>query len=222
MVDPLIPVSAFSSAARCPVHVFFDRSKPWVEPPEYTICKQISYHLGSAIEKNVIWDEICRVAPGIDPSYQSYCDSCIDQCSHAEWRSASEHDLFVKSDRFGICGTIDKIYPEFPYFSVTRSVKPPVAGIYSSDRIRVLAYTICLSELLGENLPGAIIDYIPGGISRYYEIQPRDMRRFYSIRKVLMNINSGGVPKKPLFAPCKGCSYQERCDQGPTRLSDLF
>ena len=222
MNSRLIPVSEFSSAARCPVRAFFDRSNTWIEPAEYTICKQISYHLGQPFEKNVIWDEICRISPGIDPAYRYYSDTCIDQCDSYQWRVASEYDLFVKSDRFGICGTIDRIYPEAPYFSITRSVKPPVVGVYSADRIRVLGYAICLSELLGKELRGASIDYIPGGISRYYEIQPRDMRRFYSIRKILINMDAGGVPKKPLRAPCGACSYQGRCDPGPTRLSDFF
>jgi CRISPR-associated exonuclease Cas4 len=222
MNNPLIPVSELSSAVRCPVRAFYNRSIPWVEPAEYTICKQISYHLGFPIEKNAVWDEICRVAPGIDPAYRYYCESCIDQCSNREWGVASEHDLFVKSDRFGICGTIDRVFTDTPYFSIIRSVKPPVSGIYSGDRIRVLGYALCLSELLGKELHGASIDYIPGGISRYYEIQPRDMRKFYSIRKILMNINAGCVPKKPLHAPCDGCSYKVRCDPGPTRLSDLF
>lgn len=222
MNDQLIPVSELASAARCPVRVYFDRSVPWVEPSEYTICKQISYHLGDRIELDTIWEEICTISPGIDPSYKSYCEACIDQCNSQEWRVPSEQDLFVKSDRFGICGTIDRIYPEEPYFSITRSVKPPVSGIHTGDRIRVLGYALCLSELLGKELHGASIDYIPGGISRYCEIQPRDMRRFYSMRQVLMNMNAGGVPKKPLYAPCGACSYQRRCDPGPTRLSDLF
>ncbi len=222
MNSRLIPVSELSSAVRCPVRVFFDRSNPWVEPSEYTICKQISYHLGGRIERDEVWEEICRISPGIDPTYKSYYESCVDQCGSQEWREASEHDLFVKSDHFGICGTIDRIYTDEPYFSITRSVRPPVFGISSGDRIRVLGYALCLSELLGKDVHGAAIDYIPGGISRYYEIQPRDMRRFYSIRKILMNMNDGGVPKKPLRAPCEACPYQGRCDPGPTRLSDYF
>jgi CRISPR-associated exonuclease Cas4 len=222
MNNRLIPVSELSSAARCPVRVFFDRSNPWVEPSEYTICKQISYHLGGRIERDEVWDEVRRISPGIDPLYKSYCESCIDECDNQEWRVPTEHDLFVKSDRFGICGTIDRIYPDAPFFSIIRSVKPPISGIYSGDRIRVLGYALCLSEMLGKELRGASVDYIPSGISRYCEIQPRDMRRFYSIRKILMNMNAGGVPKKPIYAPCDGCPYQARCDPGPTRLSDLF
>ena len=222
MSNRLIPVSELSSALRCPVRVFFDRSNTWVEPSEYTICKQISYYLGEAIEKEDIWGEICRISPGLDPSYKYYYQACIDQCSSREWRVASEHDLFVMSDRFGICGTVDNIYQDAPYFSIIRSVKPPVSGIYPGDRIRVLGYALCLSELLGKELHGASVDYIPGGVSRYCEIQPRDMRKFFSIRKVLLNLDSGAVPKKPIRAPCEACPYRERCDPGPTRLSDLL
>jgi CRISPR-associated exonuclease Cas4 len=222
MTNGLIPVSELSSALRCPVRVFFDRSNPWSEPSEYTICKQISYYLGGGIQKDDVWDEICRITPGIDPSYKNYCETCINQCKSHNWREASEHDLFVKSEHFGICGTIDNIYTDTPYFSIIRSVKPPVSGIYPGDRIRVLGYALCLSELLGQEVRGASVDYIPSGVSRYCEIQPRDMRMFYSIRKVLMNLNAGAVPKKPLRAPCKACQYHERCDPGPTRLSDLL
>ncbi len=222
MNNQLIPVSELSSAALCPVRAFFNRSNPFTEPAEYTICKQISSHLGSPVDKAVVWDEICTIAPGTDPSYQSYCESCIDACASREWRVASGNDFFVKSDRFGICGTIDRVYTESPYFSVTRSVKPPTSGVYPSDRIRVLGYALCLSEMSGKEVNGASVDYIPGGISRYCEIQPRDMRRFYSARQVLMNMNAGGVPKKPLIAPCEFCPYRERCDPGPTRLSDLL
>jgi CRISPR-associated exonuclease Cas4 len=222
MNSPLIRISELSSAERCPVRVFFDRSNPWVEPPEYTICKQISYQLGGMIDNDEIWDEICRISPDIEPSYRDYCNSCIDQCGCQEWRVANGHDLFVKSDRFGICGTIDRIYTEAPYFSIIRCVKPPVSGIYPGDRIRVVGYALCLSEMLGKELHGASVEYIPGGISRYCEIQPRDMRRFYAMKKILVNMNAGGVPTKPLTARCEACTYLRRCDPGPTRLSDLF
>lgn len=222
MNSRFIPVSELSKAARCPVRVFFDRAVPWAEPPEYTICKQISYHLGGLIDKQAVWDEISRVCTGIEPSYETYCSSMIDRCSFSEWRTASEHDIFVKSDKFGICGTIDRLFTEKPYFSIVRAVNPPVSGIYSTDRLRVLGYALCLSELIGEEIKGAYVDYIPGGISRYYEIQPRDMRKFYSIRKLLLNMNTGLAPKKPLHAPCNNCPYKLRCDPGPTRLSDLF
>jgi CRISPR-associated exonuclease Cas4 len=222
MIKRLIPVSELSSAIRCPVRAFFDRSNPWMEPPEYTICKQISYHLGGEVDREEIWEEICRISPGINPSFKCYYESCIDLCTNQTWRAPSEHDLFVRSDHFGICGTIDRIYPESPYFSIIRSVKPPLSGIYPGDRIRVLGYALCLSELLGKNVEGASIDYIAGGISRYCEIQPRDMRKFYSIRKVLLNMDAGAVPRKPVHAPCRICPYEDRCDTGPTRLSDLL
>jgi len=174
------------------------------------------------IDDNEIWDEICRISPEIDPAFRDYCNSCIEQCASREWRVATEHDLFVKSDRYGICGTIDRIYSEAPYFSIIRSVKPPVSGIYPRDRIRVVGYALCLSEILGEDLNRAIVEYIPGGISRTCEIQPRDMRRFLAVKKIMVNINAGKVPQKPLTARCDTCRYLGRCDPGPTRLSDRF
>ena len=220
MTPSLIPVSEIATAAFCPVCVYYQREFPWKESPEYAIVKQVSYHLGKECAADEIWEQVAAIHPGIPLSYQHFLSGCLEHCSRQSWRRASEHDLFVKSERFGICGTIDRVFQEPPYFSIVRSGKAPVSGFTAGDRLRVLGYSLCLSELLGREVPGGLVEYIPQGISRYYEIQPRDMRKFFSIRTAIRKIDAGSIPKKSLNAPCGTCGHKERCDPGPRRLSE--
>jgi CRISPR-associated exonuclease Cas4 len=216
------PVSLLAGAARCPVRAFFSLSCQWEETPDYTICKQLSYHLGTPLSFETIWSEICGVSPYIAEENSPFLRNCISRCDEHTWRAASGNDMKVRSEKYGVHGTIDRIFSSAPFFSVIRPVSPPVAGIFSQDRIRVTAYSLCLSEMLGKNITGGTVEYIPGGESRYCEIQPGDMRKFYSARRIIQNLEAGIIPVKPLNAPCKSCLFQERCDPGPKRLSDLL
>ncbi len=213
-------MSLIAAASRCPVRAYFIRSSGWEEPPGYTICKQISYHLGGPLCFDTIWDEVLSISPAIGDHYADVLDSYIKQCSEKEWRTASDYDVRVRSEKYGISGVIDRIFEEPPYFSIVRPVTPPAAGIYSQDRIRVTAYALCLSEMLAKEIRGGTVEYIPGGESRFCGIQPGDMRKFYSGLRSVRNIEAGSIPKKPVHAPCASCPYQHRCDTGPKRLSE--
>jgi CRISPR-associated exonuclease Cas4 len=222
MTQGAVPVSLLASATRCPLRAFFAGSTPWKESPHYTICKQLSYHLGSPLDYSTIWDEIGGISPSIGEEYAQFLEGCINSCQGQDWREASENDMEVRSKRYGIFGTIDRVFSKPPYFSVIRSGTPPPSGVYTQDRVRVVAYALCLSEMLSVDVPGGTIEYIPGGKGRYCEIQPGDIRKFYSARRVVRNIDAGHIPKKPLHAPCSSCYYFDRCDPGPIRLSDRF
>jgi len=213
-------VSLLAAASRCPVRAYLMHSSGWEEPMEYTICKQISYHLGGPLCFDTIWDEITSISPAIGGHNASFLELCIKQCVEKEWRTASDHDVRVESEKYGIYGVIDRVFEEPPYFSIVRPVTPPVAGIYLQDRIKVSAYALCLSEMSGKEIRGGTVEYIPGGESRFCGIQPGDMRKLYSGLRAARNIEAGTIPKKPVHAPCTSCSYYSRCDPGPRRLSE--
>jgi len=217
-----VSVSLIANASRCPVRAFFSLVSPWVESPRYTICKQISYHLGSPLSYDTILDEIRGISPCIGMDNVPFLESCIGRCTERKWRTATEYDMSVKSGKYGLHGIIDRIFFEPPYFSIIRPVLPPVAGIYGQDRVRITAYSLCLSEMLGKEITGGSVEYIPGGESRFCEIQPGDIRKFYSARRMVQNLNAGTLPGKPLNAPCTRCIFHDRCDPGPKRLSDLL
>jgi CRISPR-associated exonuclease Cas4 len=218
-------ISSIITAAICPLRIYYGSSESdrnGVESPRYTVCKQISIHLGSPLDRTLIWEEICTVHPDIDPMFQAFLDECISYCSINPWRSASGVDIAVSSERYGIFGSVDRLFDEPPYFSVVRSSKAPTAGVYHHDRLRVACYALCLQEMLGIPVPGGSVDYIPSGVQRHCEIQPRDKRAFLSGRSVLESVMEGCIPKKPVNAPCRKCPYESRCTPGGRRLSDLL
>jgi CRISPR-associated exonuclease Cas4 len=219
---PCIPVSRLVSASRCALMAFFSQNEPGIETPYYTICKQISYHLGDRLDRDLIRDEVCGILPGLKPEEEEFLESCISRCGVRQWRPAIEHDLFVTSRKYGICGNIDRVFSAPPFFSVVRSAPPPPAGIHGTDRLKIAAYAICLSESCGKTVPGGSIEYLRTGEDRYYEILPRDIRALYSARRSVQNLAAGRIPKKPVHASCSSCRYRERCDIGPTRLSDML
>jgi CRISPR-associated exonuclease Cas4 len=215
-----VPVSLLAAATRCPVRAYFMYSSSWEEPHGYTVCKQISYHLGRTLCFDTIWDEITSISPAMGETDAAFLDSCIKKCSGRIWRVASDHDVRVRSEKYGIYGVIDRVLEEPPGFSIVRPVMSPAAGIYTQDRVRVTAYALCLSEMYGEEIRGGNVEYIPSGESRFCEIQPGDMRKFYSGLRMVRNIDTGSIPKKPVYAPCSSCPYHSRCDPGPKSLSE--
>jgi CRISPR-associated exonuclease Cas4 len=193
-----------------------------MEYPRYTICKQISYHLGAPLDRDQIWDECCSVYPGINPALQAFLDECISYCELTSWRVSKDTDVMVSSQHFGIYGSIDRLFDTSPYFSLVRASPAPEAGIYRYDRLRILCYALCLEEQLGMPVNGGTVEYIPNGIQRSYTVQPRDRRALFQSRKKAWEIMSGTIPKKPLNPPCTTCQYGDRCGPGVRRLSDMM
>jgi CRISPR-associated exonuclease Cas4 len=196
------------------------KSSQWEEPHAYTVCKQLSHHLGGILCFDTIWDEIINISPSMGEADAALLDSWLKKCSERTWRTASDLDVRVRSEKFGIYGVIDRTFKEPPYFSMVRPVRPPAAGIYSQDRVRITAYALCLSEMYGNEIRGGNVEYLPGGESRFCEIQPGDMRKFYTGLRMVRNIDAGSIPKKPVHAPCTSCPYYSRCDPGPKSLSE--
>ncbi|HTY14253.1 MAG TPA: Dna2/Cas4 domain-containing protein [Methanoregulaceae archaeon] len=192
------------------------------ETPGYTVCKQVSYHLGEPLSYTTIWDEIIAIAPAIGEPEAALLETCVSVCNEKVWRIATDHDVSVRSEKYGLFGVVDRMFEEPPYFSIVRPVPSPKAGIYLQDRIRITAYSLCLSEMLGEAIGGGNVEYIPDGESRFCGIQPGDMRKLYSGLRIARNIGAGSIPKRPVHAPCSSCSYCSRCDSGPKSLSERF
>jgi len=221
-----ISISSIITGSICPLRLYYgqtgDNSPESPEYPRYTICKQISYHLGAPLDRDQIWDECCSVYPGINPTLQAFLDECISYCELKSWRVSKDTDVMVSSQRFGIFGSIDRLFDAPPYFSLVRARQAPEAGIYRHDRLRILCYALCLEEQLGMPVNGGIVEYIPNGIQRSYMVQPRDRRALFQARKKALEIISGTIPKKSLNPPCNTCQYRDRCGPGVRRLSDMM
>lgn len=221
-----ISVSSIVTGSICPLRLYYqqnsDKYSGSLEYPRYAVCKQISYHLGASLDRDQIWDECCSIYPGLNPSLQAFLDECISYCELKTWRFSTDTDVRVSSQKFGIFGSIDRLFDTPPYFSLVRASQAPGAGIYRDDRMRILCYALCLEEQLGIPVSGGMVEYIPNGIARSYSIQPRDRRALFPARKKALEIISGMIPKKPLNPPCNRCLFIDRCRPGVQRLSDLM
>jgi CRISPR-associated exonuclease Cas4 len=218
----LVSVSEIVRCHFCPVRFSLDRKLEVRESPKYTIAKQVSSHLGGDLDEEEIWEEVSAILPGIDPSLRPYLAATIGRCREGTWRIPSETEVPVRSDRFGIRGLVDKIFPEEPAFAITRPTESPALGVSGADRLRVAAYALCVRETLGIPSAQGAVEYIPSGEVRVCTPQPRDRRAVIRAAGSVRRIRAGEIPKRPVSAPCTGCPYHERCHGGGKRLTDLF
>ncbi|MDH7593802.1 MAG: Dna2/Cas4 domain-containing protein [Methanomicrobiales archaeon] len=217
-----IGISQVVRAHQCPVRLYIEREKPAEESPRYTIAKQVSYHLGEALEEEAIWREIRAVQPGIGDEMRELLGGWIGACSAREWPKARQTDLNVSSQEYGIRGVVDKLFDGEPLFAVTRSSEAPAMGVYRSDRIRVAALSLCIAETLGIPAESGWVEYVPSGVLRPCTPSPRDRRMLLRAIEAARRVLSGSIPARPAGAPCDSCPHAGECSPAPRRLSDLF
>jgi CRISPR-associated exonuclease Cas4 len=206
----------------CPVRFYYERNDPFTESDRYAICKQLSYHLGASLDPEVIWNEVLTVRPGMDPGMRTFLDTCITSCNKNTWKSATQNDVRVNSDKHGIVGMVDRITADGT-FCVIRAAGAMPFGTYAADRLRIACIALCLEEMTGNEVTGGQVEYIPDGVSRFHIIQPRDRRQVITTLHKIREIRKGDLPRHPLNAPCNRCKYKERCENSSgRRLSDLL
>lgn len=218
----LIAISDLVHCHTCPVRYYYDKGKGRTESDRYAICKQLSYHLGNHLDAAAIWDEVLAVRPSVDPAQREFLGHCVAACSKKDFLPAMQHDLRVISVKHGIVGMIDRVFPDHR-FSIIRAAGALPFGIAAADRLRIAALSSCMEETAKKHCPGGSVEYIPDGISRFHEVQPRDRRTLLTVLRNIRAIHEGDIPARPLNAPCGRCSYRERCDNaGGRRLSELL
>ncbi|MCX6694331.1 MAG: Dna2/Cas4 domain-containing protein [Methanomicrobiales archaeon] len=219
---PQVTISSVAYAASCPMRLYLEKGKPYQEHPRYTICKQVSAHLGGPLHPDEIWDEVTTILPTIGIGERPFLLTCIALCREGKWRTPSSHNVACSAPRYGVLGVVDKIYDDSPRFAAMRAHLPPKAGVHWTDRIRLAGYALCLSETLGTEVTEGEVEYIPAGVARRYVIQPRDIRAFFSAREAARRVAAGEIPARPQKSPCHRCPHTSRCERGPSKLSDLL
>jgi CRISPR-associated exonuclease Cas4 len=221
---PELSISSVITTSVCPVRFFLGKNTGASEPPRYTVAKQISYHLGTDTDKDDIWEEISLIQKENGHEIREFFEECMSICRHNPgWRNYCDSDVKVYSEKYRIHGIVDKVFDENPIFSIIRPSHAPSSGIYTSDRLRIAAYTACLQEMLDRDIEGGSVEYIPSGITRFCRVEPLDKRRFLRALYETRRIRSGEMPRRPLRPPCEKCPEKGRC--GPEdgiRLSDLL
>jgi CRISPR-associated exonuclease Cas4 len=216
-----IAVSDLVHCHTCAMKYYFERNEPRTESDRYTVCKQLSYHLGNPLDADAIWQEVIAVCPGIDEEQRSFLHTCITKCANTGWKPAVQTDVKVLSEKHGIVGMVDRITADGE-FSVIRAAGAMPFGTYAADRLRIAAYALCLEEMSGEVVTGGFVEYIPDGVSRHHVVQPRDRRQLLATLRSVRAIRDGTVPHHPLNAPCSRCRHKGRCENSGHRLSELL
>ncbi|HIJ06844.1 MAG: RecB family exonuclease [Methanomicrobiales archaeon 53_19] len=170
-----IPVSTLVRTSVCPVRVYLERHEGIVEPPEYTIAKQVGYHLGSLALSDTpsvaesetvlsigspqdpaghsdplvegIWEEIRIVRPDIDDSMKEYLERCIAACRGLAWEEPVAADVACANRKYGISGRIDWMFGRRPALGILRATRAPTYGVWKQDRIRAAAYLLAAEEM---------------------------------------------------------------------------
>ena len=217
-----VTVSELVRVHACPVRFYYEQNEPVFESGRYAVCKQLSYHLGTPLDAAVIWQEILAVSPALDPALKEFLALCITACNKSEWKPAVQNDVKVVSDKQGIVGMIDRIAADGT-FSIVRAAGAMPFGTYAADRLRIACIAFCLEEMTGSEVKGGCVEYIPDGVSRVHEVQPRDRRLVIATLHTIRSIRNGEMPRHPLNAPCNRCRFKEKCESSVgKRLSELL
>ncbi|TFG88654.1 MAG: recombinase RecB, partial [Candidatus Atribacteria bacterium] len=192
-----VTISELVRVHACPVRFYYERNTPFAESDRYAICKQLSYHLGTPLDPETVWNEVISVRPGIDPGMRSFLDTCIASCNKNTWKPADQYDVRVTSDKHGITGMVDRITPDGT-FCVIRAAGAMPFGTYAADRLRIACIALCLEEMTGNEVTGGQVEYIPDGVFRFHTVQPRDRRQVIATLHRIRQIRKGEIPHQPL------------------------
>lgn len=210
--EPYIPVSEIARCGVCPMQLYLERSRPepFTEPLRYSIAKQLSYHLGEELDTDTICRELAIVSGEPETRIRPLLEEMITACRPQKWRTAEQYDVYVSSQILGISGRIDRMFSDG--FSLIKSGPAPTHGIYTADRIRLTAYTLCLEEA-GEKSPAGSVEYLGSGTIRTMTPGPADRRALLHALRLTEQIHTGKIPREVLGTHCRRCPYQEDCQK---------
>lgn len=219
-----VTISGVVSCHSCPVRYYLEKNRELQsERAEYTISKQISYHLGRDLCEEEIWEEIKLVNPVVDEDHYSLFSEWLEKCRESPWPVALETDVEVRSHKLGVVGRIDCLYRSEPRIGIVRTNAAPETGIYKSDRVRAAILSISAGENLGYDIEEIALLYIPDGVSRTCRPSPADRRAAIRALAHAKKIDRGLIPEKKSTERCKYCYLKDYClPGGPKILSDIL
>lgn len=209
-----ISVSDILRASVCPMQLYLAKSSPanFTEPLRYSVAKQLSYHLGEEFNREEnrekIREELRLTIPECGQDAFSVLDEMIDVCSKVTWRQALTYDMQVDSGKYNIHGRVDRVFDDS--FSIIKGGKAPTHGVYASDRLQAVCYSICLEEMYGKEFYGRI-EYLGSGTIRSVVLSPSDKRLFLTALKEVEKVRRGEVPRPVRGDKCKRCRFSENC-----------
>ena len=209
MPEDKISVTDLVKAAICPMKLYLVKSaeKKFNEPVSYTVAKLVSYHLGEPLFTDDIWEELEAILPNNNEA-QRILEQMLEVCGKITWRHADQYDMPVFSEKYGIYGRIDRYFDDS--FSVVKSGAAPTHGVYFSDRLRSVCYSLCLEEMFGKSYYGRV-EYLGSGTIRSVVVEPQDRRTFVLALRIAKKTLSGEIPKVARGQNCNWCEFADMC-----------
>ncbi len=216
------------------------------------VYRSVSYGLEAAVSsiqpeiiKNVIAgacsDSLCIYGAGYEKSVvkagneltarAGYIVSglCDEKERHGEpWLrrilSPSATGITVYSEKLRISGMIDKavIKDNGLMPMIISPSLPPSNGVYASDRIKLAAYAMLLSEKYAMDCSSGGVEYVSGWCIRTAEVRYEDKRKALHARNRVNEILTGKMPEASRGKWCERCSYADNCNVRVTLLDSLF
>lgn len=205
-----VSVSDILRASVCPMQLYLAKSSPadFSEPLRYSVAKQISYHLGDELDAAEIREELKLTIPDCGEDAFRVLDEMLAACRKVTWRQALTYDMQVDSGKYNIHGRVDRVFDDS--FSIIKGGKAPTHGVYASDRLQAVCYSICLEEMYGKEFYGRI-EYLGSGTIRSVVLSPSDKRVFLTALKEVEKVRRGEVPRPIRGEKCKRCRFAEKC-----------
>ena len=217
-----IPISDLASVLYCPMKYYLDLHASYEIPHSLLMCKHIAFAEKDADPKE-LWEEFLFIYSEVDQAEKDQFMEYLLIYKRGFQQPWTERDLYVYSQKWDISGIIDKFYEPGNQLTLIRGTKAPEMGAYRSDRLRAIAYNICLQEMMGQRPLSCVIEYVASGVIRTLTFTPRDRRLFVEIVKLARRIRAGYVPARPAQGPCARCRHEKTCiSPSGRRLSDLF
>lgn len=135
---------------------------------------------------------------------------------------ATEPVLYSK--KFRMSGSPDKLLmiDDAVSLSIIRTGRPPQAGIWKDDRIRITALAILLEEEHDCLVELGVVEYARYGIVREVTIKRADRRRVLALAGRVKKIKNSRLPQRRDDAPCEYCGYTTFCDITPTLATQFL
>lgn len=210
MPENSVSVSDILRASVCPMQLYLAKSSPayFLEPLRYSVAKQLSYHLGEELNREEIREELKLTIKDCGEEAFAVLDEMIEACSKVMWRQALTYDMQVDSGKYNIHGRVDRVFDDS--FSIVKGGKAPTHGVYASDRLQAVCYSICLEEMYGKEFYGRV-EYLGSGTVRSVVLSPSDKRLFLTALKEVEKVRRGEITRPIRGEKCKLCRFAENC-----------
>lgn len=138
--------------------------------------------------------------------------------------SPSAAGIAVYSDKLRMSGLIDKaiVLDKGLMPMIISASFPPANGVYASDRVKLAAYAMLLSEKYAIDCSSGGVEYVSGWCIRTAEVRYEDKRKALYARNRVNEIMAGKMPEASRGKWCGHCSYADTCNVRVSLLDSLF